>query len=389
MGIYQRPDSRFWWLYLETAFAGQRRCRTDFPVGTTKTQKRDSRLAAEAEYQRRMLRLGQGQPAEAAPDPITFQTLATWYDTHVIPHHKGHERERQILPRLVAAFGSLELQDITAERVIAWRSQRLVTPVVIAHCGGPKGRKHTYPKPAPRTVNREVDFLQQILAEAVRTKQLALSPLVGLTNLPAPPIRRRTMTPDEEQRLLPALAVHDRAIVLVGLDGLVRLGDILDLRRADDHNTYLEIRDSKNGRAYHVPVSARLRIALDAVPVDPRHPDWYFPQRRRGKSQRNRTRAFRKALSRACAQAKPPVRYGKARDGITFHWATRRTGASRMIRAGGEKVLGVVQQIGNWKDVGVLVEIYQEAITDDMRAAVETVSAPPVRRVGKALRRVK
>ncbi len=389
MGVYQRPDSRFWWLYLESALPGQRRCKTDFPIGTTKTQKRDSRLAADAEYHRRMLRLGQGKPAAREPDPITFQTLATWYDTHVIPHHKGHERERQILPRLVAAFGSCALPDLTAERVIAWRSQRLVSPVVIAHCGGPKGRKHTYPAPGPRTVNREVDFLQQILAEAVRTKQLAISPLVGLTNLPAPPIRRRTMTPQEEARLLPALAVHDRAIVLVGLDALVRLGDILDLRRVDDHTTYLEIRDSKNGLAYHVPVSARLRLALDAVPVDPLHPTWYFPQRRHGKTERNRTRAFRKALERACRRAEPPVRYGKAKDGITFHWATRRTGASRMIRAGGEKVLGVVQQIGNWKDVGVLVEIYQEAITEDMRAAVETVSAPLPAAPLETLRRVK
>lgn len=369
MGVFSRPDSKYWWLWLSGA--QKPRVKTKILIGTTRTERHDSRAAATKVYHTRMLQLGkqlEGMPDE--PDAMTFDAFADWYDTQIIPTHKGHARERQILPRLRTAFGALPLRDITAELVIAWRTQRLISPVVIEHCGGPRGRKHTYPKPAPRTVNREVDFLQQMLADAVRTKHLKVSPLVGLKNLPAPPIRRRTMTLDEEDRLLPALSVHDRAIVLVGLDALVRLGDILNLRRADDHGTHLEIRDSKNGRAYHVPISARLRLALDAMPAS--ESEWYFPQRRGGKDARNRTRAFRKALGWACARAKVP--YGKANNGITFHWGTRRTGASRMIRAGGEKVLGVVQQIGNWKDVSVLVGIYQEAITEDMQNAVETVS---------------
>lgn len=374
MGVFSRPDSKYWWLWLENG-PQPRRVKTKILIGTTKAQQRDSRQLADEVYHTRMLQIAKGIEGPAKePDVLTFDAFADWYDTHVIPQHKGYERERQILPRLRAAFGALPLDAITAERVIVWRTTRLVSPVVITHCGGPKGKAHTYPAPGPRTVNREVDFLQQMLAEAVRTKQLKVSPLVRLTNLPAPPIRRRTMTPEEEARLLPALYPYDRAILLVGLDALVRLSDILNLRRVDDHGTHLEIRDSKNGRAYSVPVSARLRKALDEVPTDDRLPEWYFPQRRGGKSPRNRTRAFRKALEWACARATPPVPYGKAQHGITFHWGTRRTGASRMIRAGGEKVLGVVQQIGNWKDVSVLVGIYQETITDDMRAAVETVS---------------
>lgn len=371
MGVFSRPDSRYWWLWLEGA-PGQRRVKTKILIGTDKTERRDSRKLAEEVYFARMLKIGKHLEGRAdETDALTFSAFADWYEAHVIPQHKGHDRELQILPRLRAAFGDLPLREITAERVIAWRTKRLVSSVSVAHCGGPKGKRHTYPAPGPRTVNREVDFLQQMLAEAVRTKQLTVSPLVRLTNLPAPPIRRRTMTIEEEERLLPALSVHDRAILLVGLDALVRLGDILELRRADDHGTYLEIRDSKNGRAYQVPISARLRKALDDVPKSTS--EWYFPQRRGGKNARNRTRAFRKALGWACARAIPPVPYGKAQHGITFHWGTRRTGASRMIRAGGEKVLGVVQQIGNWKDVGVLVEIYQEAITADMRDAVESV----------------
>jgi hypothetical protein len=45
-----------------------------------------------------------------------------------------------------------------------------------------------------------------------------------------------------------------------------------------------------------------------------------------------------------------------------------------MIRAGGDKVIATAQRIGNWKDPSVLIGIYQETITEEMRAAVESVS---------------
>ncbi len=82
------------------------------------------------------------------------------------------------------------------------------------------------------------------------------------------------------------------------------------------------------------------------------------------------------ALRLACEKAGVP--YGRAQHGVTFHWSTRRTGATRMIRAGGEKAIGVVQQIGGWKDLDVLIGIYQEVVTAEMRAAVETVAPKPV-----------
>ncbi len=58
------------------------------------------------------------------------------------------------------------------------------------------------------------------------------------------------MSADEEARLLQALPVDLRAVLLVGLDTLTRLSNILELRRSDDHGTHLDILDTKNGLSH-------------------------------------------------------------------------------------------------------------------------------------------
>jgi integrase len=446
MGLLKK-DSPFWWLWLETAPKGEQREKTSILVGTTARQRKDNKAKALELYHQRMQEIAEGvhhmpQAPAPAPEAVTFAAFAPWYDAHHIAHHAGREREREILPRLVAFFGPYALEAITQELVISWRTARLATPVTVERFGmtrgtpalwrqvhallktrGPltlpelrahfglstrdmadafkspqtrgyfrreatsagRGRhstgtwaavgtpgtsRHTYPAPSARTVNREVDLLQQVLSAAVVAKKLAVSPLFGLVNLePVEPIRR-TMSDAEEHAILAELRPDDRTIVLVGLDTLARLINILDLQWVDDHGQTLDLRDTKNGRSHTVPVSSRLRAALDLLPHD--DAVYLFPRRRQAASDSGRRGAVAKALKRACVRAGVP--YGRAQRGITFHWSTRRTGATRMIRRGGEKALGVVRQIGGWKTTDVLVGIYQETVTADMVAAVETVA---------------
>jgi integrase len=377
MGVFCRPDSPWYWLWLETAPKGQEREKTEIRIGTTVAQKHDSRALAQDLYHRRMNELASRihRLPRGTPKVPTLATFATWFDTNVIAHHRGKEREREMLPRLVKAFGELPLDEIDKAAVIAWRTVRLMTGTTIAHFGGKKGKPRTLPPPGARTVNREVDLLQQILAAAV-PQYLEESPLEDLPDLDVSDPIRRTMSADEEANILAQLPVDLRAVLLVGLDTLTRLSDILALRRRDDHGTHLDILDTKNGLSHTVPVSTRLRLALDAVPVDTRAPDWYFPKRRRAATERDRRSAIAHALQRACQRAHVP--YGRAQCGVTFHWGTRRTGATRMIRAGGDKAIATAQRIGNWKDPRVLIGIYQETITAEMQAAVESVGqAPP------------
>jgi integrase len=224
------------------------------------------------------------------------------------------------------------------------------------------------PRPPGRSTV-QIDVLQQVLAAAV-PKYLARSPIEGLADLEVTNPKRRIMTEAEEDKILPHLAPDDRAIVLCGLDTLARLSSILNLKRSDDHKTHLTLYDTKNGQAYEPPVSKRLRAALDAVPADPANAEYYFPRRRRPKD-RDRRNAIAHALQRACAKAGVP--YGRAKRGITFHWATRRTGTTRMLRHGGEGAISAVQRIGGWKSANVPLTIYREVATPEMKALVELV----------------
>ena len=45
----------------------------------------------------------------------------------------------------------------------------------------------------------------------------------------------------------------DRALFLLGLDSLVRLNDILDVKREDDQGTQVWIADPKSGGGFWVP----------------------------------------------------------------------------------------------------------------------------------------
>lgn len=357
MGIYTRPDSPWYWLWLETAPIGQQKEKTKIKVGTTTTQRHDSRQLADQVYHQRMNEIASHvHHLPRARPTVRFAPYAETYQVDTIAHHRGAVREGQLLTALLKFFRADLLTAIDRDRVKAYYTFRRQTA-------------------SARTTNREVDLLKSMLRDAV-PKYLAVSPIVGLAKLPTVAPKRRLLLPAEERRLLPKLDVDDRAIFLMGLDTLVRLGDILDLRREDDHGRTLYIRDPKDptqARPYEVPVSKRLRRALNAVPKT--DSVYYFPRRRQAASEEGRRMVVRTALKRACEAA--GLDYGRKKAGITFHWGTRRTGASRMIQRNVD--IKTVQAVGHWKHPDVVLEIYAEATTAAMRRAVEVVSRLPAR----------
>lgn len=347
MGVYERDDSPFWWLYLEGL---QQKVNTKIRVGSTSTQRKDSRALADELYHTQMLQVAADQHRLTGPISRT-RTLAeqiAWHRTNITVQHAGAEREGEILTTLNKALGRLPLMAIDKARVQEWMRVR-----------GAKGV-------TPATVNREVDVLKAVLRDAVPA-HLRISPLVGLPRLRggAKP-HRRLLDPAEETRLLKALEPDDRAIVIMGLDTLCRLSDILELRRVDDKGAVLYIGETKNDQPYEVPVSTRLRKALDRLEVDG---EYYFPRRREAKTARDRRAAIRLMLRRTCKALKIP--YGRKRGGLTFHWATRRTGATRMIQRGVD--VRTVQEIGNWKHPSMLLQIYAESNAAARKKAVDLV----------------
>lgn len=347
MGIFTRPDSPYWWLWLETAPAGQQRERTDVRVGTTNAERRDNRQLAEAVYAQRMREIAtrvHRLPTE--PERIRFDKYADVYARDVIAHHKGKTRELELLKNLRLAFGEELLHTIDRARVQSYMTMRRANDV------------------GARTVNREVDLLKAMLRDAV-PKYLEASPIARMKRLRPAPVKRRLLAPAEEKKLLRACEdAQDRAILILGLDTLVRLGDLLDVTRDDRRGVWLTITDPKNGELHEVPLSPRAATALDRIRHDSRY---YFAKFRRAENPRDWPGSVRQRLEYLCRKVNIP--YGRSRGGITFHWATRRTGATRLL-VNKRVPIPVVKQLGHWKTSKVLLDIYTEAQTRDLLRAV-------------------
>ena len=344
MGVYTRRDSQYFWLWLgrhDGAKLQERtRVRVDAP---TPRHRRENRQLAEEIYHKRMTELAREDHGLAGrKTQIGFSAYADWYQEHVSIHKRGHTREVEILKVLRAAFGASHLAAITKERVIEWRTARRETV-------------------APATVNRELDVLKHMLVTAV-PQYLTRSPIVGLTRLRVPKSEPKLLSRPDEAKLLEQLGPADRALIIMALDTLMRLSDIVNLKRAQDHRGYITVVDPKVTQ-YRVPVSKRLRRALDQLP---KNGPYFFSHHRGAKNQRDYRSSVRKMLQQACDDAS--VDYGRG-AGITFH-ALRHTGATRMLEAGVD--LRTVQEIGGWSSMRQLTR-YTHPTEQTKRRAVEAV----------------
>lgn len=344
MGVFRRKDSPYWWLWLEKAPKGQQRESSGILVGETVSQRKDSKSLAQHLYHKRMTEIA-AKVHRLVPSqvPSRFDNYAKTYATDTISHHRGGERELEMLKPLLKFFGLDELATIDQDRVRQYMTKR----------------RHAV---AAVTVNREIDLLKAMLRDAV-PKYLERSPLVGMKRLPMITNRKRLLQPEEEQRLLEvATDPQDYALLVLGIDAMVRLGDLLDLRRADRDDLWITIRHPKNGEPYMTPLTPRAVAALDALTHES---PYYFPKFRRALNARDWRGSVRQRLEYLCRLAHVPFGPG----GITFHGATRKTGATRLLVEKGVSV-AIVQALGNWKRPDVLLGIYTEAQRKDLLAAV-------------------
>jgi len=346
MGVFSRPDSPYWWLWIEGT---KQREKTRFLIGQTTAEKKASLAEAEALYHQRMLDVGREAHGlvPARRPTILFSAYAQWYETHVAEHHRGKRREKQIIWTLIAAFGNRDLATITKDAVLTWRSERARAT-------------------SPSTSNRELAVLKRMLTLAV-PKYLEASPLAKLPMLRAPRRDGAVLSREQETALLKELQPADQALVICALDTLMRLSDVVNLRREQDRGTYLLVTDPKV-KPYKVPISSRLRAALDGLPKgDP----YYFAHRRHKRIDTTHS-IIRNMLTRACTRAGIPAQ--RANGGITFH-SFRHTGATRMLEAG--VPLRVIQEIGGWRTLQQL-ERYAHVTDTAKVAAVEAIGPMPL-----------
>ena len=320
------------------------RMSTGIPIGTG-TARKQSRADAEEVYRAAMGDLARGTfklPKTKAAR--TFRAHAEWYRDHVTTHHRGHRRARSIIKALIAVFGDLPLRDLTEARIEEWKTARAKEIQKVS-------------------VNRELDVLKPLLRSAVPA-YLDVNPAQDVKRFRT---RNRPITilsESAEDALLEAAGPAERAMVLLGLDALLRLGDVRTLRAEHDRGTYLDIIDPKT-EPYKVPVSRRLRKALDALTPQG---GFYFPRRYKEKwapmGEGTAWQMFRSLCDRALVPA------GRDAGGITFH-GLRHTGATRATRA---VKLTVVQRLGGWKSLKQLAR-YDHPEDAEIVRAVEAIGS--------------
>ena len=358
MGVFTRPDSPWYWLWLETAPPGLRKEKTRIKIGRTTTQRHDSRLLAEDLYHQRMNQIAaRVHRMPVALPAIRFRAYAAVYVRDVIAHQRGAERARELVKALVNGFGDELLSTVDRERV-----QRYMT-----------ARRGTA---SANTVNREIDTLKVMLRDAapkyldVLANRRHEAPGGREAEAPADDLyggaeaARRDVAARGPPRPPDARAAHHRRRQPGALDGPPRLEAQRSPRPLDLS------RRSETGEPCEVALSVRGARALDQIPNSG---EYYFQGFRGAKVERDRRARVNHLLKRLCTLAGVP--YGRKQGGITFHWATRRTGATRML-INKRVPLPAVQRQGTWKNPDVLLQIYAEA---DRQSLLDAVAPMPVR----------
>ena len=351
MSVYTRTDSPFYWLALERPKRRPLRESTRIPVdGGSRAQTQRNRALAAEVYAARMGDLARQRYALPTDRPaITFADYRHWYETHISTQKRNLARERSMLGQLGRYFDALQLDEITREKIIEWRTRRGAESV--------SGRRL-----APATVGRELVLLRHLLGTAI-PKHLAENPAHGVTPPRVPTRDVRILDRDEERRLLALANIEERAVIICALDTLQRLSNVAALQRAQDHGAYITVLEPKGGRSYKVPVSTRLRQALDALP---RNGPAYF-ETWAALAPPSRRNAVIRVFERLCRTAVVPL--GRRTGGLSFH-CLRHTGASRMLESGVD--IETVRRIGGWADYKQLQK-YLHSSDGASRAAVEAI----------------
>jgi integrase len=337
MGVFTRPDSPFYWLWLEGA--ARPKVNTKIPIGTTTDARQENRKLAEQAYHALM-----GDRARARYQlptdrpPRAFASHREWYATNVSAQKRGTRREISMLKQLGTFFDAKDLTAIDQVLAIEWRTARLK-------------------EVSASTVRREEAILKHLLTTAV-PKYLERNPLAGLARLRVPPCDTRILTIAEEDALLAVLpTAEDKALVTAAIDTLLRLANIASLRRSQDHGTYL-FSDTKVG-AVKIPISTRVRRALDALPGTGAA---YFPTYANAGNG-----PVQRMFLEACRRAEIPT--SRKAGGVSFH-CLRHTGASRMLANGVD--VKTVMLIGGWKNLKVM-ERYLHPGDAAARRAVDSI----------------
>lgn len=228
MAVYLRKGSKFW--QAEYYVNGEQ-----VQFSTRMTNKK----AAEKVLALRLAEVMQGDYVK--PVRTSFAELGQRYMNYAKVHKRSWVRDGQILTHLNGAFGHLLLSQVTAQPIERYKEQRAQSV-------------------SPATINRELAGLKRMfnLAEQWGLHR-GRNPMKGIRFLAENNLKLRTLSEEEEGRLLSHCSPYLQDLVIFAINTGLRLGEILNLtwEEVDLENGILTLLVRKNRRVLEMPLNEK------------------------------------------------------------------------------------------------------------------------------------
>lgn len=174
-------------------------------------------------------------------EPLFFEIAENFF-AYSKAHKKSWIRDELSIRHLKEFFGDVPCSEIDIDRIDEYKTKRKTDGVEEA------------------TIDRELSCLRSIFIRARRKKRIKERPYFKLYN--PHNARKRTLTDEELERLLFALPIHQRPIVLTARYTGMRLSEILNLKweqvNLKRKLIFVPRPMTKNNQPKVVPISARL-----------------------------------------------------------------------------------------------------------------------------------
>jgi integrase len=198
--------------------------------------------------------------------PWTFIEVVDWYLE--LPVVKGRVYYKDIVrycEKWREYFGDILVEDIKPSMVEKYRQERLQQTSY-------RGKHASNQKVTPASVNKEVSTLKRIFNLAIREGLANKNPCWKVEKLPENNERKRILSKEELDRLLPELPQHAKDIVMTGYYTGMRAGEIFDLtwNKVDLKEGFIELepedtKTKKPRRIYYNEVVHEILTRLNKV----------------------------------------------------------------------------------------------------------------------------
>ena len=337
MGLYRRPQGKFWWMNF--MYHGRQIRRS---TGTA-----DRRLA-EKVLGKVGSQIVEGRFFETLEETTrTFEELMERYLSEHAAKKSQPRHYRGYANSLTAFFGGRSLAEITPKLIVEYKNSR--------YAAGLK----------PASINRELASLKKAFNLAVREWEWCRDNPVSRVSMERENNQRdRWLSVEEETQLLQACAPWLHDLVIFALHTGMRMGEILELtwRGADVSRRTVMVFRSKNGERRTIPVNQTvLTVLKEKAKVRSLKTDVIFCSKVFTPIESGHLRrSFRLALSKAQI------------DDFHFH-DLRHTFATRLVQAGVD--LYKVQRLLGHKSP-IMTQRYAHHYPESLRDGVEILDRP-------------